>query len=79
MTVVCRKLIFNFEHLHLQVASSYILFREHLLSSLLHCKLCTLKHYRRPFLSSATTYQVAVLRSMWNLYKVSCFNLYNFW
>ena len=66
MVVVCRKLIFKFEHLHLQVASSYILFREHLLSSSLHCKLCTSKHYCSPFLFSATTYQVAVLRNMCN-------------
>jgi len=66
MIVVCRKLIFKFEHLLLQVASSYILFREHLLSSSLHCKLCTPKHYCRPFPFSATTYQVAVLRNMCN-------------
>ena len=49
MIVLCRKLIFEFEHLHLQVASPYILFREHLLSSSLHCKLCSPKHYCRPF------------------------------
>ena len=69
MIVLCRKLIFKFEHLHLEVASFFILFREHLLSSSLYCKLCTLKHHRRLFLSIATTYLVAVLRNMYNFVR----------